>query len=38
LAIIRTDELGFDEALQNGICLVEWPEMAARRAADDRIT
>ncbi|TWF46647.1 tRNA (adenosine(37)-N6)-threonylcarbamoyltransferase complex ATPase subunit type 1 TsaE [Neorhizobium alkalisoli] len=22
------DELGFDEALSNGICLVEWPEMA----------
>ncbi|MDL2399807.1 tRNA (adenosine(37)-N6)-threonylcarbamoyltransferase complex ATPase subunit type 1 TsaE [Rhizobium mayense] len=22
------DELGFDEALQTGICLVEWPEMA----------
>jgi tRNA threonylcarbamoyl adenosine modification protein YjeE len=22
------DELGFDEALANGICLVEWPEMA----------
>lgn len=22
------DELGFDEALQSGICLVEWPEMA----------
>jgi tRNA threonylcarbamoyl adenosine modification protein YjeE len=21
-------ELGFDEALQNGICIVEWPEMA----------
>ncbi|WP_117194635.1 tRNA (adenosine(37)-N6)-threonylcarbamoyltransferase complex ATPase subunit type 1 TsaE [Rhizobium terrae] len=22
------DELGFDEALANGVCLVEWPEMA----------
>ncbi|WP_105430544.1 tRNA (adenosine(37)-N6)-threonylcarbamoyltransferase complex ATPase subunit type 1 TsaE [Neorhizobium sp. T6_25] len=22
------DELGFDEALSNGICLVEWPEIA----------
>lgn len=22
------DELGFDEALSNGICLMEWPEMA----------
>ncbi len=22
------DELGFDEALSNGICLVEWPEVA----------
>jgi tRNA threonylcarbamoyl adenosine modification protein YjeE len=30
-------ELGFDEALQNGICLVEWPEMAASELPDDRI-
>ncbi len=22
------DELGFDESLDDGICLVEWPEMA----------
>ncbi|RXT17246.1 tRNA (adenosine(37)-N6)-threonylcarbamoyltransferase complex ATPase subunit type 1 TsaE [Rhizobium leguminosarum] len=31
-------ELGFDEALQNGICLVEWPEMAASELPTDRIT
>jgi tRNA threonylcarbamoyl adenosine modification protein YjeE len=31
-------ELGFDEALQNGICLVEWPEMAEGELPADRIT
>ncbi|MBW9114119.1 tRNA (adenosine(37)-N6)-threonylcarbamoyltransferase complex ATPase subunit type 1 TsaE [Rhizobium cauense] len=30
-------ELGFDEALQDGICLVEWPEMAADELPVDRI-
>jgi tRNA threonylcarbamoyl adenosine modification protein YjeE len=30
-------ELGFDEALQNGICLVEWPEMAETELPGDRI-
>ncbi|ARM10327.1 MULTISPECIES: tRNA (adenosine(37)-N6)-threonylcarbamoyltransferase complex ATPase subunit type 1 TsaE [Rhizobium] len=30
-------ELGFDEALQNGICLVEWPEMAASELPAERI-
>lgn len=32
------EELGFDEALQNGICLVEWPEMAEEELPADRIT
>jgi tRNA threonylcarbamoyl adenosine modification protein YjeE len=32
------DELGFDEALTNGICLVEWPEMAEERLPENRIT
>ena len=31
------DELGFDEALANGICLVEWPEIAEDRLPEDRI-
>ena len=31
------DELGFDEALQNGICLVEWPEMALDEMPADRV-
>lgn len=31
-------ELGFDEALQNGICLVEWPEMAESELPAQRIT
>ncbi len=31
------EELGFDEALQSGICLVEWPEMAADEMPGDRI-
>lgn len=30
-------ELGFDEALQNGICLVEWPEMAESELPAERI-
>jgi N-acetylmuramate 1-kinase len=32
------DELGFDEALASGICLVEWPEMAGDLLPRDRIT
>lgn len=32
------DELGFDEALSNGICLVEWPEMADDLLPDTRIS
>jgi N-acetylmuramate 1-kinase len=31
------DELGFDEALNDGICLVEWPEMADAQLPGDRI-
>jgi N-acetylmuramate 1-kinase len=31
------DELGFDEALSNGICLVEWPEIAEDLLPDSRI-
>ncbi|RWX74598.1 tRNA (adenosine(37)-N6)-threonylcarbamoyltransferase complex ATPase subunit type 1 TsaE [Neorhizobium lilium] len=31
------DELGFDEALSFGICLVEWPEMAADLLPAERI-
>ncbi|AYD03135.1 tRNA (adenosine(37)-N6)-threonylcarbamoyltransferase complex ATPase subunit type 1 TsaE [Neorhizobium sp. NCHU2750] len=31
------DELGFDEALSSGICLVEWPEMAEGLLPRDRI-
>jgi tRNA threonylcarbamoyl adenosine modification protein YjeE len=31
-------ELGFDEALQNGICLVEWPEMANGELPSERVT
>ncbi|MGY5804998.1 tRNA (adenosine(37)-N6)-threonylcarbamoyltransferase complex ATPase subunit type 1 TsaE [Rhizobium sp. LEGMi12c] len=30
-------ELGFDEALQTGICLVEWPEMAEGELPKERI-
>ncbi len=30
-------ELGFDEALQDGVCLVEWPEMASGELPEDRI-
>lgn len=31
------DELGFDEALSSGICLVEWPEMADELLPASRI-
>ncbi|MEF0940573.1 tRNA (adenosine(37)-N6)-threonylcarbamoyltransferase complex ATPase subunit type 1 TsaE [Rhizobium sp. BR 362] len=31
------DELGFDEALQTGVCLVEWPEMAEGELPRERI-
>ncbi|WP_312224019.1 tRNA (adenosine(37)-N6)-threonylcarbamoyltransferase complex ATPase subunit type 1 TsaE [Rhizobium rhizoryzae] len=31
------DELGLDEALSDGICLVEWPEMADTELPKDRI-
>ncbi|PDS79383.1 tRNA (adenosine(37)-N6)-threonylcarbamoyltransferase complex ATPase subunit type 1 TsaE [Rhizobium sp. L43] len=30
-------ELGFDEALENGICLVEWPEMAEGELPAERV-
>ncbi|ASY58720.1 tRNA (adenosine(37)-N6)-threonylcarbamoyltransferase complex ATPase subunit type 1 TsaE [Sinorhizobium sp. CCBAU 05631] len=32
------DELGFDEALSEGICLVEWPEKAEEALPANRIT
>ncbi|PST17541.1 tRNA (adenosine(37)-N6)-threonylcarbamoyltransferase complex ATPase subunit type 1 TsaE [Mesorhizobium plurifarium] len=32
------DELGFDEALASGVCLVEWPEKAEEALPADRIT
>lgn len=31
-------ELGFDEALENGICIVEWPEMAEGELPEARIS
>jgi tRNA threonylcarbamoyl adenosine modification protein YjeE len=31
-------ELGFDEALHNGICLVEWPEMAEDELPSERVS
>ncbi len=31
------DELGFDEALSDGICIVEWPEIGAEALPHDRI-
>lgn len=31
------DELGFDEILDGGVCLVEWPERAIRRLPNDRL-
>jgi N-acetylmuramate 1-kinase len=32
------DELGFDEALETGICLVEWPQRAQDRLPKDTIS
>lgn len=32
------DELGFDEILETGVCLVEWPERADNRLPEDRLT
>ena len=32
------DELGFDEALASGICLVEWPQMAGDLLPPSRLT
>jgi tRNA threonylcarbamoyl adenosine modification protein YjeE len=32
------DELGFEESLSSGICLVEWPEMAGGLLPSSRIT
>lgn len=32
------DELGLEEALERGALLVEWPERAASRLPDDRLT
>lgn len=32
------DELGFDEALTDGICIVEWPEIGADALPQDRIS
>lgn len=32
------DELGFDEALQAGVCLVEWPERAENNLPADCVT
>lgn len=32
------DELGFDEALEHGICLVEWPQRAEDRLPKDSIS
>ncbi|MCM2294427.1 tRNA (adenosine(37)-N6)-threonylcarbamoyltransferase complex ATPase subunit type 1 TsaE [Allorhizobium sp. BGMRC 0089] len=32
------DELGFDEWLETGICLVEWPERAEDRLPEDALT
>lgn len=32
------DELGLDEALEDGICLVEWPERAAEALPPSRLT
>ncbi|MFB9953325.1 tRNA (adenosine(37)-N6)-threonylcarbamoyltransferase complex ATPase subunit type 1 TsaE [Rhizobium puerariae] len=31
------DELGFDEALSHGVCLVEWPEMAESLLPETRV-
>lgn len=35
--VSELDELGFDEALATGICLVEWPDRAGRALPKDRI-
>ncbi|TPP07323.1 tRNA (adenosine(37)-N6)-threonylcarbamoyltransferase complex ATPase subunit type 1 TsaE [Rhizobium glycinendophyticum] len=35
--VSELDELGFDEALSAGICLVEWPERAGRALPKKRI-
>lgn len=32
------DELGFDEILEAGVCLVEWPERADNRLPDNALT
>ncbi len=32
------DELGLDEALDEGAALIEWPERAPQRLPDDRLT
>ncbi len=31
------DELGFDEALETGAAMIEWPERAGTRLPDDRL-
>ncbi|OJF98406.1 tRNA (adenosine(37)-N6)-threonylcarbamoyltransferase complex ATPase subunit type 1 TsaE [Pararhizobium antarcticum] len=36
--VSELDELGFDEALSDGICLVEWPEKALSGLPRDRLT
>lgn len=35
--VSELDELGFDEALSTGICLVEWPERAGKGLPKNRI-
>jgi N-acetylmuramate 1-kinase len=35
--VSELDELGFDEALSTGICLVEWPERAGKALPKNRI-
>jgi tRNA threonylcarbamoyl adenosine modification protein YjeE len=35
--VSELDELGFDEALATGICLVEWPDRAGRALPKDKI-
>ncbi|MCF3639929.1 tRNA (adenosine(37)-N6)-threonylcarbamoyltransferase complex ATPase subunit type 1 TsaE [Rhizobium sp. TRM95111] len=34
----EVDELGLDEALEDGVCLVEWPEKAEAALPADRLT
>jgi hypothetical protein len=36
--VSELDELGFDEALSDGICLVEWPENALAALPQSRLT